>query len=290
MTQPNGTLLDSTPVELNTLSYRTVKRMYDIGVIEDTVVEKITYLSDGHRVKGYTARPKEPGVYPTIIWNRGGFGDRGALDDLTVHLILASTARWGYVLLATQYRGNKGGEGVEDWGGNDVHDAYALLKVAEQIPECDTARIAVEGASRGGMTTFRLLTMYDQFRCAIVHGGIADLPALYHARDYFRKMSSTHFPGLSEEQLLAKLRSLSGVQLAERFPRSIPILLMHGTADTRVPKELSIVMANRLEQLGHPHRLELIPGGGHVALKDDSYRAIDILRKEWLAKYLKHAK
>ena len=77
------------------------------------------------------ARPKKDGRYPVLIWNRGGSRDRGALDDLRAYLILASTAVWGYVVLATQYRGNMGGEGEEDWGGKDLDDS--LLPFDRQI-------------------------------------------------------------------------------------------------------------------------------------------------------------
>ena len=48
--------------------------------IDNTVVEKITYLSDQLKVKGYTAYPANKSEkYPCIIWNRGGIGDRGEI-------------------------------------------------------------------------------------------------------------------------------------------------------------------------------------------------------------------
>jgi dipeptidyl aminopeptidase/acylaminoacyl peptidase len=224
--QEKTKLLESKSVELTTYQVGVVKRMYVIDVIEKTVVEQITYLSDGLKVKGYIARPKEPGVYPTLIWNRGGNGDYGSLDDLTAYLILASTAMWGYVVLATQYRGNKGGEGVEDWGGNDVNDAYNLIELAGQIPECDTNRIAVEGASRGGMTTYRLLTMYDKFKCAIVHAGISDVRLLMERKEKFANYVSELFGNLVDADREAELDKRSGVRNVYRFPKTTPILLL----------------------------------------------------------------
>jgi dipeptidyl aminopeptidase/acylaminoacyl peptidase len=287
MTTPPTKLLDSRPVELTTYGVNSVKRLYNIRVIEETVVERIVYLSDGLKVNGYLARPKEPGIYPVIIWNRGGNGSYGALDDLTSYLILASTAIWGYVLLATQYRGNMGSEGVEDWGGEDVNDAFNLIELAKQIPECDTNKIAVEGASRGGMTVYRLLTMYDQFKCAIVHAGVSDIPALIAASTKFRTHIEQLFGHLSENDRKAEIARRSGVLLASNFPKTTPILLLHGDADRTVPMGQSLAMKESLDQFGIPNELHILPGGGHVSLKDGSYKQIDECRKVWLEKYLK---
>lgn len=282
----NGTLIEIQAVELNRPFQATVLRLYDRSVLENTVVERLRYRSDGLQVAGYMARPKEPGVYPVLLWNRGGYAADGALTDLTAYLILASTAVWGYVVLATQYRGNDGGEGTEDWGGDDVNDAYNLISVAGQIPECDTNRIAVEGASRGGITTYRLLTMYPDFKCAIVHAGTTDLPALAQARTGFFTFMRQLFGAGTPEAYEAALRRRSAVYWAEKFPRKTPILMLHGTTDDRIPVDQSLKLDSLLTQYQVPHELVLIQGGGHIALKDGSYRDIDRYRKNWLKKYL----
>ncbi len=283
---PIATLVDSHTVTLKPLPASMVERLYDKSVLTDTIVEKITYLSDGFKVKGYIARPKAEGRYPVIIWNRGGYGLHGSLEDLTAFLILASTAVWGYVLLATQYRGNHGGEGNEDWGGEDVRDAYNLIGLAETLPYCDTSRIAVEGASRGGMTTYRLLTMYDRFKCAIVHAGLADVDKLCEVREDFCKLTEKLFGDLPITKRHEEISRRSATQIAAQFPKSTPILMLHGTADKTVPIEQSIALDAVLTKLGHPHELVVIENGGHVSLKDGSYRVIDKYRRVWLERYL----
>jgi dipeptidyl aminopeptidase/acylaminoacyl peptidase len=79
-----------------------------------------------------------------LIWNRGGADDKGALTDLTAYLIIASTAQWGYIVLASHYRGNVGSEGVDEWGGEDVRDAYNLIAAARLLPGSDPSRMAIE--------------------------------------------------------------------------------------------------------------------------------------------------
>lgn len=284
---PPRLLIESTPVELTKYQRATIKRLYHDRLVESTHVERFVYRSDGLRVHGYCARPSEPGVYPLLIWNRGGWGERGSLDDLTAYLILASTAEWGYVVLATQYRGVKGGEGAEDFGGSDVNDAFNLPELAKEIPEADLDRVGVEGASRGGMTTFRLLTMTDRFRCAIVHAPVTDLKALCEIRDDFRAHIRKLLGHLSPEQREAEIRRRSVVHFADKLSPTTPILIMHGTNDQRVPIEQSETLAQHLAELGRGFSFQRIAGGGHVALKDGSYRRIDDLRKAWLAQYLK---
>ncbi|UCD17252.1 MAG: S9 family peptidase [Candidatus Zixiibacteriota bacterium] len=264
-----------------------VGRFYSPDLIEKTIVEKISYLSDGLTVRGCLARPEDEGVYPVLIWNRGGSGDRGALSDLTAYLMLASTAIWGYVVLATHYRGNKGGEGIEDWGGEDLTDALNMIEVAKNLPECDTGRIAIEGASRGGMIAYRALVKYRKFNCAIVHAGIADVARLAETRSDFKRFVDKTFARMDEKERLEKLRELSAVHFADQLPKDCPILIMHGDADTIVPVEQSYILAEKLRLYNVSHKLAVLKGGSHIALKDGTYREIDHLRKKWLEKYLK---
>ncbi len=282
----DGIIRSRETVTLKKSAARFVEQAYGAELFERTVVEKISYLSGELTVRGCLARPAGDGPYPVLIWNRGGLGDKGALTDLSAFLVLASTAVWGYVVLATHYRGNKGGEGVEDWGGEDLTDALNMIEVAKNIPQADPDRVAIEGASRGGMTTYRALVAHDGFKCAIVHAGITDLERLAEGRPDFQILLERQFGNLDEKERQEKIQSISAVHIADRFPRDCPLLIMHGDNDTVVPLEQSQILAQKLEEFGIPHRFEIITGGTHVALKDGTYKEIDRLRKSWLEKYL----
>lgn len=67
---------------------------------------------------------------------------------------MGKMASWGYVVVASQYRGNDGGEGIEQFGGDDVNDVLNLIPVLNQLPKADTSRVGIEGGSRGGMMTY----------------------------------------------------------------------------------------------------------------------------------------
>ncbi len=289
MSESTGTIIDREPIVLSKIFAQTFTRLYDRSILERVTVDKITYISDGLKVKGVIALLKSDGPFPVLLWNRGGHGDRGALDDLTSWLILGSTADWGIAVVGSQYRGNKGGEGEEDWGGKDVDDALNMLTVAEQLPQCDMTRTAIEGASRGGMTTYRALVRDSRFRCAIVHAGVSDIEAIRQYSESFRTYTDRLLADLSETEKAQTIRSISAVHFADKLPKTTPLLLMHGTEDKIVPMSQTESLIERLDTYGVPYRYERIEGGGHVALKDGSYKRIDELRKEWLERYLVRA-
>ena len=71
------------------------------------VLTEITYLSDGLKVKGLLAEPKEDGMYEGIVYMRGGIQHVGMARPARV----AQFASQGFVVFAPYYRGNRGGEG-----------------------------------------------------------------------------------------------------------------------------------------------------------------------------------
>lgn len=286
MNYPNGTIVKSEPVELKRAEANAVARLYNPAVLDEVTVERITYMSDGLKVNGYSARPKAQGHYPVLIWNRGGTDEKGALNDLTAYLILASTAQWGYIVLASHYRGNLGSEGTDEWGGADVNDAHNLVATARLIPGSDPSRMAIEGASRGGMTTYRVLTLDTAFKCAIVHAGVSDVVSLCCAKDNFARFCDQLLGRFSDEDRRTEVVRRSALHFAEKLPKETPILMLHGDQDKVIPKEQSDAFDRKLTELGIPHEYHVIPGGGHVALKDKTYRQIDEYRKAWLERYL----
>src|SRR5260221_7690749 len=141
----------------------------------DTELRRITYRSDGLTVNGYLAVPKQGAKLPCVIFNRGGNTSLSVLDDERAAVVLGKIAAWGYVVAASQYRGAKGAEGNDEYGGADVDDVLNLIPVFESLPRADTGSIGMIGASRGGMMTYLALTKTNRIAAAIVSSGLADL-------------------------------------------------------------------------------------------------------------------
>ena len=162
----DGRLLEATavtfaPESLAAMEARAPGTRELLGRID---VRSITYVSDGLKVKGYLVAPKEGGKLPCVIYNRGGNREFGAWTDRGAALQLGRIAAWGYLVIASQYRGNAGGEGVEEFGGRDVNDVLNLLTLLASQPRADTARVGMYGWSRGGMMTYLALARTERRR------------------------------------------------------------------------------------------------------------------------------
>jgi dipeptidyl aminopeptidase/acylaminoacyl peptidase len=255
------------------------------ATVKNTIVEKITYLSDGLKVNGYLAYPNDQTKkYPCVIWCRGGFGNAGAIDQFNARGIFGQLASWGYIVFASQYRGNAGGEGKDEFGGEDVNDILNLIPLADEIETADKNIWGIEGWSRGGMMTYLTLTRSNIFKAAIVSGGIANLRCNAQESKFMHYLYEASM-GINENLLLENCRERSIVNFPEKLSRTTPILLMHGTADERVLPHDSIDLSYKLLELKIPFRLVMLEGGDHF-LKSHR-QEVDSMRKEWFEKFLK---
>lgn len=260
-----GRLLERTPFEwpkefVNEM--RTSMPEVD-SLLAVVKVYRITYLSDGLKVNGFLAEPAKAGRYPGIIYNRGGNREFGKIGPGQLLHYMVNIARWGYVVVASQYRGNDGGEGQEEFGGADVNDVLNLLPVLDQVPLADTARIGMFGGSRGGLMTYLALTRTDRIKAAVVLAGMTDaVRSIAERPEMGTKVYAEVMPGY-ESNPDSVLITRSPVQWAERLCPATPILLLHGTADWRVSPRDAMDMADRLYTLKRPFRMLLFEGGDH---------------------------
>ncbi len=257
--------------------------------LENSIVEKITYLSDSLKIKGYIAYPKSNGEkLPCIIWNRGGLGELGVIDSFNARGIFGLIASWGYYVFASQYRGNDGSEGREEFGGRDLNDVLNLMPLAEEFPDADSSRWGIEGWSRGGLMTYLLLMKTDIFKAAITVGGVSNLHCEQKQSKFIEKLVKRTFGHLSEEQKEQFCKERSVINYAEKITPETPLLIVHGTADDRVPVEDSIVLSRQLLKNRTNLKLLLFEEGTHF-LRDHK-NELNRVRKDWFDKFLKNNK
>lgn len=273
-------------IELSDSQSKMTASGWGSEIIEQTTVEKVTYLSDDLRVKGYLAYPNDnTKKYPCVIWCRGGIGNAGAIDTFTARGLFGQIASWGYVVFASQYRGNAGGEGYDEFGGNDVNDVLNLIPLADEIPQADANLWAIEGWSRGGMMTYLTLTKSRRFKAAIVTGGIANLRCNSDESPFMRKLYERTMGKYATDEFRKKCESRSIINFADKLPDSTPLLIIHGTADERVLPHDSIDLSYKLLKYNIPFRLVMLENGDHFLKKHR--KEVDELRKNWLNKWLK---
>ncbi len=282
-------IIERAVITLDESQKKMVASGWGKGAIENAVVEKITYLSDGLKVKGYIAYPKkESEKYPCIIWNRGGLGELGVIDSFNAQGIFGLIASWGYVVFASQYRGNDGSDGREEFGGNDLNDVLNLMPLAEEIPGADASRWGVEGWSRGGLMTYLLLMKTDIFKAAITVGGVSNLHCEKKQSKFIEQLVKRTFGNLSDEQRERFCNERSVINFAEKITAKTPLLIVHGTADDRVPVEDSIELSRILLKNRTNLKLLLFEEGTHF-LRDHK-EELNRVRKDWFDKFLKNNK
>ncbi len=278
-------IIDREKLQLTATQEKMVRSGWGNECVDNSVVEKITYLSDGLKVKGYIAYPKEhTKKYPCIIWCRGGYGNAGAIDQFNAQGIFGQLASWGYVVFASQYRGNADGEGHDEFGGSDINDVLNLIPLADEIDYADNNIWGIEGWSRGGMMTYLTLTKTNIFKTAIVSGGIANLRCNAQESKFMHFLYEASM-GKDENVLFDNCNSRSIINFTEKLSRTTPLLLLHGTADERVLPHDSLDLSYKLLEHDIPFRLVMFEGGDHF-LKSHR-KEVDVLRNEWFGKYLK---
>ena len=278
-------ILKRNKIELSDQQNKMIKSGWGEDTLNGSVVEKMTYSSDGLKVKGYLAYPTETSKkYPCVIWNRGGIGEKGAIDTFTAKGIFGQLASWGYVVFASQYRGNAGGEGKDEFGGNDLNDVLNLLPLAEEIEFADTEKWGIEGWSRGGMMTYLALTKNNNFKCAIVTGGIANLRCSSDESKFMRRLYEVTMGKYGNEYFKEKCESRSIVNFPDKLSKTTPMLILHGTADKRVLPHDSLDLSYQLIKHEIPFRLVMLEDGDHFMKKHR--KEVDDMRKAWYKKYL----
>lgn len=247
--------------------------------------QRIKYSSDGLKVVGYIWKPKDTAgrKLPVIIYNRGGNRNFGAIAPWYRSGFYYFVSR-GFVVMGSQYRGNDGGEGTEQFGGADVRDVLNLIALAKSLGYVDADNMFMLGESRGGMMTYLALKQGAAVNAAAVLSGVADLVAGSKERPELAanvlKELLPDFDKRGDEEM----RVRSAVYWPEKI--NVPLLLLHGTADWRADaRTQALALAERLQELRKPYELIIYAGDDHGASlnREDADRRI----VEWFKRHMK---
>jgi len=219
-----------------------------------------TYTSLGKNIAGYIVVPKSAQSIPlpVIIFNRGGTKDFGSIKPGMLFKHIADIARWGYLVVGSQYPGNSLSGGHDEWGGDDVQSILDLYPLIQHLSIADEQRIGMFGESRGGMMTYLSLSQASWIRAAVTLAGAANLVRGAALRPEMQAVYTEAFGGDEEGK-----KQRSAIFWPEKFPDNVPLLLLHGTADWRVSPLDSIDLAAKLYEHKKPFQLIVYDGGDH---------------------------
>ncbi|MCK9210499.1 MAG: prolyl oligopeptidase family serine peptidase [Ignavibacteriaceae bacterium] len=275
-------IIERTEIPLTIQQEKMLTSGWGKDSIEKANVEKIIYLSDGLRIEGYLAYPKEQKEnekFPCVIWNRGGAGAKGMIDSFAARGMFGQLASWGYVVFASMYRGSL--EGEDRIGGEDVNDVLNLISIADELPFADTTKWGIEGWSRGGLMTYLILQKNHNFKCAVFVGAISDVRMPAKNTPAMTELFKHAFP---KEIFDAEMFNRCAVEHANKLAKETNYLLIHGGGDDIISPLQSIEMAKKLYENEINYRLVILEHGTHYLR--NHRKEVAALRKHWYEKYL----
>jgi dipeptidyl aminopeptidase/acylaminoacyl peptidase len=277
------------PIDWNSIIQETLHSLpLDIQkLIQDKLdlldLYDLIYDSDGRKIKGYIVKPKAEGIYPCIIYNRGGSKEYGVIGVKHLMGLMSTIASWGYIVIASQYSGNGGSEGKDELSGMDLEDIINLKPVIDSLDYVDSTRIGMTGVSRGGLMSLNILRKsIDWIRCVSIRAPGLDLASEYVTRPELKEFQSDMYDTNSDELVKAK----SPYQNIEEIDKTIPLQIIQGGQDVQVIPSIAIKFFNKLIQSGHKNvDFHYFSEADHTL--SQVIKESNILQREFFAKYLK---
>ncbi|MCQ9156623.1 S9 family peptidase [Acidomonas methanolica] len=133
-----------------------------------------------------------------------------------------------------------------DWGGIDAQDILDGVDALERDGTADAGHVAIGGWSYGGFMAAWLAGHSDRFRTAIDGAGPTQLSAMALSTDVATGFLPPYFGDPVRDHALYDAHS----PLFAADTIHIPMLLMHGAADARVPPDQSLMLFNALRARG----------------------------------------
>jgi len=228
-------------------------------------VEYITYSArDGKRISGYVTRPNGTGPFPLVVMPHGGPFVSEVVGWDSWGQMLANN---GYMVLQPQYRGStnygldfyksafinggEGGKAMQD----DKDDGVEYL-----ISRGDVAadRVAMFGWSYGGYAALVAAAREPNiYQCVIAGAAVADNEQqLNYYKDRLRGAQEA-------EQVNFWADSISPIKEAENV--NVPMLIIHGTVDQRVPIKHSDKYEKALKKSGKTYEYMELKDADHFS-------------------------
>ena len=228
---------------------------------------------DGLMISGVLYRPpaRFTGPRPVMINIHGGPGGSGSrerpryqgrsayfLNELGIAIIAPNVrGSWGF---GKAFGRLDDGMRRED----SVKDIGALLDWIGTQPSFDKNRVMVLGVSYGGYMTYAAAQMYSsRLRCAIAGAAISDFITYFQNTDPTRpedrraEYGDERIPEMRE--FLTRISPVSQVAKLR-----IPLLIVHGANDTRVPVGQAEEMARVVRANGVPVWTTIYSDEGHI--------------------------
>lgn len=237
---------------------------------------KFTYMSDGYKIGAFISIPQscveDSLAGKCIVYNRGGNSKIGLLNDEDTAKLCVATNR---IVIATQYRGAGGSEGVDEFGGRDLNDVIKLIDLCEsQFSFVDMDDLCVAGVSRGGMMSYMTARQDDRVKRIIVISAVSDLFKSYDEREDMQKILYNYI-GTTPEQNPDEYEKRSAIYWVNEI--TVPVLIIHSKYDEQVSFAQAQALYDKLRITNENVYFEVRDDDIHGLSNDDNKVIVEFL-------------
>lgn len=224
---------------------------------------------DGTTVHGYVTIPRgsEGKNLPMILHPHGG--PHGPRDTWAFNPEVQFLANRGYAVLQVNFRGSGGygnafeRMGYRNWGTTMIDDMTDAVEWAIGEGIADRNRICTYGASYGGYAALQSVVREpERYRCTIGYVGVYSLPLMTRDGDIPRTESGRAYLARVLPESVGEQQAQSAAFNVDRI--NVPVMLVHGERDERVPMSQYRALKSALVDAGKPPEVEILaPKEGH---------------------------
>lgn len=245
------------PLKHGRLTRWTESEIGGLDMADFAVPQLVHYPTfDEREIPAWVHKPSGAGPHPVIIRIHGG--PEGQARPIFSTLFQMWVARLGAAVVQPNVRGSNG-YGKSYLGLDNgmrrtdaVRDIGALLDWIETQPDLDASRIGVYGGSYGGYMALATAVHYsDRLKAVVDNVGISNFVTfLENTKDYRRDLRRQEYGDERDPKMRAYLEKISPLNNVERI--DVPMFIIQGQNDPRVPVTEAIQMVEALRERGRP--------------------------------------
>ncbi len=228
----------------------------------------------GDTVQGYVVKPvdyQEGRKYPVAFIVHGG--PQGAMtNDFHYRWNPQTYAGQGFAVVTINFHGSTGyGQKFTDaisgdWGGAPLEDLKLGWAAAQQqFAFLDGQRACALGASYGGYMMYWMAGVWNQpWKCIVAHDGVFDSRMMSYSTEelWFDEWEHQGKTQYEAPELYEKFNPINHVK-----DWRVPMLVIHGQQDFRIPVEQGLAAFTALQRRGIPSQFLYFPDENHWVLK-----------------------
>lgn len=248
----------------------------------------------GDTVQGYVVKPvgfRKGQKYPVAFIVHGG--PQGAMNnDFHYRWNPQTYAGQGFAVVTINFHGSTGyGQKFTDaisgdWGGAPLEDLKLGWAAAQKkYPFLDAGRACALGASYGGYMMFWMAGVWNEpWRCIVAHDGVFDARMMSYSTEelWFDEWEHKGKTQYEAPELYEKFNPVNHVK-----DWRVPMLVVHGQQDFRIPVEQGLAAFTALQRQGIPSEFLYFPDENHWVLKPHNsvqwHETVNAWLKRWTA-------